>query len=70
LPPPGWPAGDRLIQFLALVAVLLFVGRGGWRRGLGRPWEKWARWGAIAAFSAALLYALGTTLWWLLTAQR
>jgi hypothetical protein len=63
----GIPVGDRLIQFLALLAVLLFVGRVGWR-GPGRGiWGKWAGWGAIAALSAAFLFALGRTLWWLAT---
>jgi hypothetical protein len=67
----GMPAGDRLVQFLALLAVLLFVGRAGLRRGSGRgSWGRWAKWGAIAAFSAAFLYALGATLWWLFRAPR
>jgi hypothetical protein len=57
--------GDRLIRILAGVAVLLFVGRGLLPRGRRHStWAKWARRGAIAAFSAAFLNALGVTLWW------
>jgi len=63
------PSGDQLIRILAGIAVLLFVGRGVLARGRYAG-AKWAKWGAIAAFSAAFLYALGVTLWWVLGASR
>jgi hypothetical protein len=34
---------------------------------LQSPAHKWARWGAIAIFSTAVVYALILTLSWLLT---
>jgi len=58
---------DRLMRILATLAVLLFVSVGA--LSLGRAsysWMKWARWGAVAAFSIAFLYALGMTLRWAL----
>jgi hypothetical protein len=64
------PAGDRLIRLLALLAVLLFVGSTRFRRGVPYRWERWARWGAIAVFSAAFLYALGAVLLWLFAVSR
>jgi hypothetical protein len=70
---PPWDAlsGDRLIRILAGIAVLLFVGRAVLaRERRRRPWARWAKWGAIAAFSAAFLYALGMTLLWVLGAAR
>jgi hypothetical protein len=67
----GFLSGDRLIQILAGVAVLLFVSRGVLPRGRGRnAWAKCAKWGAIAVFSAALCYALVRTLLWALAASR
>jgi hypothetical protein len=70
-PPPGAPFGDRLIQILAGIAVLLFVGRAALPPGRHRhAWAKWAKWGAVAAFSTAVCYALGTTLLWALGAVR
>jgi hypothetical protein len=68
-------SGGRLVQILAGVAVLLFVGRAvlpvmllsGRRRG---AWAKWAKRGAIAAFSAAFCYALAMTLLWALGTSR
>jgi hypothetical protein len=69
LPTAGLPSGDQLIRILAGVAVLLFVGRGVLLRGR-YAWEKWVKWGAIAAFSAAFLYALGVTLLWALGVSR
>jgi hypothetical protein len=63
--------GDRLMQILASIAVLLFISRAVLPRGRGRyAWATWARWGAIAAFSAAICYALGMTLLWALAASR
>jgi hypothetical protein len=59
-------SGDHLVRILAGVAVLLFVSRGVLARGRGRVSAKWAKWGAIAALSAALCYALGMTLLWAL----
>jgi hypothetical protein len=51
--------------------VLLFVGRAVLAPGRGRyAWAKWAKWGAIAAFSAAFIYALGLTLLWAFGASR
>jgi hypothetical protein len=58
---------DRLMRILQLLAVLLFVSVGA--LSLGRAsysWVKWARWGAVAVFSIAFLYALGMTLRWAL----
>jgi hypothetical protein len=67
----GSSSGDRLLQILSGVAVLLFVSRGVLPRGRGRyAWAIWAKWGAIAAFSAAACYALGMTLLWALGASR
>jgi hypothetical protein len=64
-------SGDRLIRLLAAIAVLLFVGRALLRRWRhGHVLAKWARWGAIAAFSAASLYALGASLRWALGTRR
>jgi hypothetical protein len=60
MPPLDSLSSDRLIRVLAGIAVLLFVGRAVLARGRA----KWAKWGAIAAFSAAFLYALGLTLLW------
>ena len=58
---------DRLMRILQLLAVLLFVSVGALSFGRTRyPWAKWARWGAVAAFSIACLYALGMTLRWAL----
>jgi hypothetical protein len=62
-------SSDQLIRFLAGIAVLLFVGRAVLGRGR-YAWAKWAKWGAIAAFSAAFLYALGLTLLWVFGASR
>jgi hypothetical protein len=63
--------GDRLLQFLSGIAVLLFVGQAVLPRMRGRgAWARWAKWGAIAAFSAAFCYALGITLLWALSAFR
>ena len=58
---------DRLMRILQLLAVLLFVSVGALSFGRARhPWAKWARWGAVAVFSIAFLYALGMTLRWAL----
>jgi hypothetical protein len=62
-------SGDRLVPFLAGLALLLFVGRAALPRG---RWDlqHWAKWGAIAAFAAASCWALGMTLWWALGPGR
>jgi len=71
MPPLEALSGDRLIRVLAAIAVLLFVSRGVLARGRGGYLlAKWAKWGAIIAFSAACLYALGATLLWALGASR
>jgi hypothetical protein len=60
-------SGDRLLQVLLYLTILLFVGSGVLRLARSRyPWAKWARWGAIAVFSAAVLYAIVLTLRWAL----
>ena len=58
---------DRLLQILQSLAVLLFVSVGA--LALGRvqsAWVKWARRGAVAAFSIAFLYAVMMTVRWAL----
>ncbi len=71
MPPLDILSGDPLIRILAGIAVLLFVGRAVLAPGRGRyAWAKWAKWGAIAAFSAAFIYALGLTLLWAFGASR
>ena len=58
-------SGDRLLQVLLYLTVILFVGAG--VLPLARrpnPWAKWARWGAIGLFSIAVTYALFLTLRW------
>jgi len=58
---------DRLMQILQTLAVLLFVSVGALALGRARPaWVKWAKWGSIAIFSAAVVYALVQTLRWAL----
>ena len=58
-------AGDRLLQVLLLLTILLFVSAGVSPLGRSRyPLAKWSRWGAIAMFSAAVIYALVLTLRW------
>jgi hypothetical protein len=60
-------SGDRLLQLLLYLTILLFVGAGVLPLARSRyPWAKWARWGAIAVFSAAVLYAIVLTLRWAL----
>ena len=58
-------SGGRLLQFLLLLTILLFVSAGVLPLGRSRyPLAKWARWGAIVIFSAAVIYALVLTLQW------
>jgi len=58
---------DRLMQILQALAVLLFVSVGALSLGrAGYAWVKWARWGAIAVFSAAVIFALILTSRWAL----
>ena len=72
-PPGPWRSGvievsdDRLMQILQTLAVLLFLSVGALSLGRARyVWMKWARWGAIVIFSAAVVYALILTLRWAL----
>jgi hypothetical protein len=58
---------DRLLRALQYLAILLFVSAG--VLPLGRShyrWAKWARWGSIAVFAAAFVYALVLVLHWAL----
>jgi hypothetical protein len=56
---------DRLMQILQTLAVLLFVSVGALALGRARPaWVKWAKWGSIAFFTTAVMYALVLTLRW------
>jgi hypothetical protein len=57
--------GDRLLQALLYLTILLFVSAGMLPLARSRyPWAKWARCGAVGIFSAAVLYALVLTLRW------
>jgi hypothetical protein len=59
--------GDRPLQVLLYLTILLFVSAG--ILPLARSqysWAKWARWGAIGVFSIAVLYALVLALRWAL----
>jgi len=61
-------SGDRLLQFLLLLTILLFVSAGVLPLARSRyPLAKWGRWGAITIFSAAVVYALILSLRWGLT---
>jgi protein-S-isoprenylcysteine O-methyltransferase Ste14 len=58
-------SGDRLLQVLLLLTVLLFVSAGVLPLGRSRyPLAKWARWGAVVSFSIAVIYTLILTLRW------
>jgi hypothetical protein len=58
-------SGGRLLQFLLLLTILLFVSAGMLPLARSRyPLAKWSRWGAIVVFSAAVIYALILTLRW------
>jgi hypothetical protein len=58
---------DRLMQILQTLAVLLFVSVGALALGRARPaWVRWAKWGSIAIFTTAVMYALVLTLRWAL----
>jgi hypothetical protein len=71
MPPLDAFSSNQLIRLLAGIAVLLFVGRLVLARGRRRDaWAKWTKWAAVAAFSAAFLYALGLTLLWAFGASR
>ena len=60
-------AGDRLLQVLLLLTILLFVSAGVLPLGRSRyPLAKWSRWAAIVIFSAAVIYALVLTSRWAL----
>ena len=58
-------SGDRLLQVLLYLTILLFVSARVLPLARSRyPWAKWARWGAIGIFSIAVIYALVQTLRW------
>jgi hypothetical protein len=58
---------DRLIQILQTLAVLLFLSVGVLSLARRRyPWAQWAKWGSVAIFSIAFLFAVGITLRWAL----
>jgi hypothetical protein len=60
-------SNDRLMQILQTLAILLFVSVGALSLGRARyAWVKWAKWGSIAVFSVAVVYALVLTLRWAL----
>jgi hypothetical protein len=62
---------DRVVQILAGIAVLLFLSRAVPPRGRrSYAWARWTKWGAIAAFAAAVCYALAMTLLWAFAALR
>ena len=59
--------GDRVLQALLLLTILLFISAGVLPLARSQyPWAKWARRGAIGAFSIAVLYALVLTVRWAL----
>ena len=59
---------DRLIWLLQYLVILLFLSAGVLPLARGRQaWAKWARWGAIAVFCAAFVYALLLVLRWALS---
>ncbi len=58
-------SGDRLLQALLLLTILLFVSAGVLPLARNRyPLAKWARWDAVVILSAAVIYALILTLRW------
>ena len=58
-------SGDRLLQVLLYLTILLFVSAGMLPLARSRyPLAKWSRWAAIVVFSAAVIYALILTLRW------
>jgi hypothetical protein len=58
---------DRLILILQYLAILLFLSAGVLPLARGRhPWAKWGRWGSIAIFSIAVLFAVILVLRWTL----
>jgi hypothetical protein len=61
-------SGDRLLQLLMYLTILLFVSAGVLPLARGRyQLAKYARWGAIAVFSAAVVYAIVLTVRWVLS---
>jgi hypothetical protein len=57
--------GDRVLQLLLYLTILLFVSAGVLPLARSRyAWAKWARWGAIGIFSIAVIYALVLMLRW------
>jgi len=58
-------SGDRLLQVLLYLIILLFVSAGMLPLARSRyPLAKWSRWGAIVVLSAAVIYALILTMRW------
>ena len=59
--------GDRPLQILLYLTILLFVSAGVLPLARSRyPVAKWARWAAIVVFAAAVVYALALTFGWAL----
>jgi hypothetical protein len=57
----------RFLGVLQYLALLLFVSAGVLPLARGHQrWAKWARWGAIAVFSIAFIYALVLVLRWVI----
>ena len=55
------------MQILQALAVLLFVSVGALSLSRARyGWVRWARWGSVAIFSAAVVFALILILRWAL----
>jgi hypothetical protein len=58
---------DQLMQVLQYLVIVLFLSAGLLPLARGRQsWAPRARWGAIAIFTIAVLYALFLTLRWVL----
>jgi len=58
---------DQLMQVLQYLVIVLFLSAGLLPLARGRQsWAQRARWGAIAIFTIAVLYALFLTLRWVL----
>jgi hypothetical protein len=56
---------DRLIQLLQYLAILLFVSAGALPLARSRyPLAKWAKWGSVAIFSGAFVYAVVLVVRW------
>jgi hypothetical protein len=56
---------DRLLQALALVALLLYLVPAAFGSGISARGRRWLQRGAILALGTALAVAVGATLLWL-----